>query len=264
MLAWDRVARAFDRTGGNLSDISPATAEEVKKAVKRAQTRQGRPPGDFALNRKADEVVEAFLQRLGYSEEIERGYREFVENERKRYAAALAGRDGKEMKKIIEVLPKRPGESPLDAARRIVDERKRIGGLLGVVSDESKPQDLASKFKAAPDESLLSAARRVAANARLVDSAVEMIKDEKMKSERLESQLTETQGRVVALEKEIAPLRKLKEVVVRFLEHLTEWPVLAKLGSKFETILRELGNLVGIEFAKKNAKPAPSPTNDMP
>lgn len=64
MLAWDRAARAFNRVGEDLAKISPATVKELEKAEKRAKERQNRPPGDFTLNRKADEVLEAALQKF--------------------------------------------------------------------------------------------------------------------------------------------------------------------------------------------------------
>ena len=147
MLAWDRVSRAFARVGEDFSEVSVATAGELKKAEERAQKRQGRPPGDFTINRKADEVLESALKELGYGELIERGYREFVVNERKRYAAAIAGRDGKDLKMIIDLLPRAPGESPLDATRRLVDERAKIEETLGPVHTDGENANLVSAIK---------------------------------------------------------------------------------------------------------------------
>lgn len=144
MLAWDRVSRAFARMGEDFSEVSLATAAQLKKAEERAQKRQGRPPGDFTINRKADEVVGTALKELGYGELIDCGYREFVENEKKRYAAAIAGRDGKDLKMIIDLLPKQPGESPLEATRRLVDERAKIETTLETVHTDGEKENLVS------------------------------------------------------------------------------------------------------------------------
>jgi len=181
MLAWDRVSRAFTRIGEDFRDVSVATANELEKAESRALERQGRAPGDFTLNRKADKVLESALKELGYDELIDRGYQDFVENEKKRYATAIAGRDGKDLKKIIDALPVEPAESPLEATQRLVNERDRIDRALKSVPGvdtkdlasavdnlvervsfaQSNERDLRKALQAENDEPLVDAATRM-------------------------------------------------------------------------------------------------------
>ncbi len=266
MLAWDRVSWSFSRLGEDFSKISPATAKELKKAEERAWIRQGRPPGDFTLNRKADEVLEAALMDMEITgmeltEVIDRGYREFVANEKKRYAAALAGRDGKDLKKIIDLLPQVSGESPLEATRRLVEERVKIGKALGVEDSgegdivagvehiraelgaaRNEGQELRETLQPDGDETLAAAARRVVEKAAMADT--------------LRGDLAASQKKVGDLEKEIGPLRQLAEMVSKFLEAvMTKGP---KLGAALVAMLRELGELVGVKFRlgkEKQEKP---------
>jgi len=181
MLAWDRVSRAFTRIGEDFRDVSVATANELEKAESRALERQGRAPGDFTLNRKADKVLESALKELGYDELIDRGYQDFVENEKKRYATAIAGRDGKDLKKIIDALPVEPAESPLEATQRLVNERDRIDRALKSVPGvdtkdlasavdnlvervsfaQSNERNLRGVLEAEKDETLVDAATRM-------------------------------------------------------------------------------------------------------
>jgi len=238
MLAWDRASRAFSKVGEDFAKISPATAEELEKAEKRAIERQNRPPGDFTLNRKADEVVEVALVEMGFAELVDRGYREYVENEKKRYAAAIAGRDPKDIKKMIDLLDLRRGETPLAATRRVVAERERIkknfvdtkggeGAELGAARDDD--QKLRETLRPDGDETLVDAARRVVAT-----------------SDALQVDLAATEKKVESLETEIGPLRKLKEAVVSFLKAVMKTPV--KVGDSLIKMLKEIGALAEEKF----------------
>ena len=172
MLAWDRISRAFARIGEDFHDVSAATAKELEKAEIRALARQGRPPGDFTLNRKADVVLESALQEQGFSALVEQSYREFVSNELLRYSAALAGRDGKDLKKIIEALPSAPGESPLEATLRLVEERTQIGSVLKTVAG-ADTKDLVSGV-----EYLVESVSAAQSNERNLRKALEAENDE--------------------------------------------------------------------------------------
>lgn len=87
--AWRRVELAFDRLG---KDFCHYTAAELRKEEGRLEEAQGRMPGDWAINQVADEVLENLLVDAGYQQEVEEGFREFVENEEARYAAGMAGK----------------------------------------------------------------------------------------------------------------------------------------------------------------------------
>jgi hypothetical protein len=182
MLAWDRVSQAFARTGTDFANISISTAKELEKAEKRARHRQGRSPGDFTLNRVADRILEDALIQLGHRKLVERGYQEFVANEKERYKLGLAGRDGKDLIKIVQCLAPAAGESPLEAAQRRAREREAIENALtaaplrlqsidmGVAvahlasevnAAESREVQIRATLEARSDESTADAALRV-------------------------------------------------------------------------------------------------------
>lgn len=273
MLAWDRAARAFERVGESLAAISPATVKELEKAEKRAKERQNRPPGDFTLNRKADEVLEAALKDmkvtgLDVAAVIDRGFREYVDNEKKRYAAAVAGRDPKDIKKMIDLLKLKGDETPLDATRRLVDERKRIEQVLGNVDTgqgdivsgverisaelgaaRAEGKELRKTLRPDGNETLAAAARRVVKS---VDSLQQDITAKVAQTDILRADLAASQKKVGELEEEIGPLRRLAEMVGKLLE-----AVMAKgpeLGADLVAMLQEIGELVRKKFQIKKAK----------
>lgn len=258
MLAWDRASRAFSKVGEDFAKISPATAEELEKAEKRAMERQNRPPGDFSLNRKADEVVEVALVEMGFTELVDRGFREYVENEKKRYAAAIAGRDPKDIKKMIDLLELKDGETPLDATRRLVEERKQIervvsgvetGGGVELGAAGVDEQKLRETLQPAGGETLSDAARRVVES---VDSLQQKITAKVAQTDALQTDLAASEKKVGELEKEIDSLRQLAEVAGKFLKAMMIAP--AKLGPNLMEMLKEIGELIGEKFQIKKEK----------
>jgi hypothetical protein len=256
MLAWDRAARAFERVGEDLGKISPATKKELEKAEKRAVERQNRPPGDFTLNRKADEVLEANLKDMKVAglelvALIDRGFREYVDNEKKRYAAAIAGRDPKDAKKMIDLLDVNPGETPLEATRRLVDEREEKSQQISKLETEKDNLKQENEQLQTRVESLAE----LLAHSNLTDH------DEPDSDEKLTEILAPVPGesmelaakRVVEenenLRNEIAPLRRVAELFERLLQSLTKKSI--SLGKEALGILKEIAELLGKKFPSK-------------
>lgn len=262
MVAWDRSARAFKRVGEDFKDISPATVQELAKAETRAMKRQNRPPGDFTLNRKADEVLEEAIRDLGFAGLVARGYREFVENEKKRYAAALAGRDPKEIEKMIGLLAPKAGETPLDATKRIMLERSEIEQALGCGKSDgmdvvAEAKRMACETEAANkaereirdilnpmhEECLADAAQRLVTAAELAEREGRVAEE---RNKQISTDLEAAGKKVEALENEIGPLRRLRSLVVGLLEAILAQSL--KLPKSIEKTLKDIASLVGISF----------------
>lgn len=101
MIAWERLDRALMEEGG-LASLSPSTKAELDRAIARCLQRQGREPGDLALNRFVDAKIELELLRMGLEREINQGLVEWINNERNRYEVGIAGFESKSFKQCIE------------------------------------------------------------------------------------------------------------------------------------------------------------------
>jgi hypothetical protein len=145
LLAWHRTRLAFERLGQDFRALSSRTVEELEKGLKRAMDRQDRPPGDWTINEEADLLLEAALRGRGKAAEVEAGFKEFVENEEKRYRDGVAGRGPKEARKLSVLL--RDHESADDAIKRL----KRADEI----------EAIEKKLKPSEGESLAEAAARV-------------------------------------------------------------------------------------------------------
>lgn len=145
LLAWHRTRLAFERLGKDFRAFSSRTVAELEKGLKRAMDRQDRPPGDWTINEEADLLLEAALRGRGKDAEVEAGFKEFVENEEKRYRDGVAGRGPKEACKLSVLLQDQ--ESAEDAIKRL----KRADEI-AAVEKKLKPRD---------GESLVDAAARV-------------------------------------------------------------------------------------------------------
>jgi len=145
LLAWHRTRLAFERLGKDFRALSSRTVMELEKGLKRAMDRQDRPPGDWTINEEADLLLEAALRGRGKAAEVEAGFKEFVENEEKRYRDGVAGRGPKEARKLSVLL--RDHESADDAIKRL----KRADEI----------EEIEKKLKPSEGESLAEAAARV-------------------------------------------------------------------------------------------------------
>jgi NADH:ubiquinone oxidoreductase subunit C len=126
LLAWHRTRLAFERLGKDFRALSSRTVMELEKGLKRAMDRQNRPPGDWTINEEADLLLEAALRGRGKAAEVEAGFKEFVENEEKRYRDGVAGRGPKDARKLSVLF--RDHESADDAIERLkrADEIEEI------------------------------------------------------------------------------------------------------------------------------------------
>jgi len=196
LLAWNRVRLSYERQKLDFSENCKWTLKELDDAEKECMTRQGRRPGDWTVNERADTVLEQLLVENGWGEHVEAGFTEFVENEMKRYAAGMAGREAKNLKKIA-------GEMPLE-----------------------KVQDLAG--------SLLE----------------------------LQHKVTKMEQAALEQEKELTRLRRLRELVVQFINRLIEGKkivnFLAAIGRNAAGIFRSIGKEVGRELPAQD-KNTPTP-----
>jgi predicted nuclease with TOPRIM domain len=73
----------------------------------------------------------------------------------------------------------------------------------------------------------------------------------------LEKQLRSEQEKVLRLEKEISPLRRLRDLVKELLQGLIESCLMQKFEGGLKSILCEVGKLVGITFAQGKEEAAP-------
>jgi archaellum component FlaC len=84
-------------------------------------------PSPLSINRFADKVLEEGLKEMEKEELIDQGYKEFCENERKRFAAGAAGPNPRKLAKDYEALSQalnpRERETLPEAAKRLVAER---------------------------------------------------------------------------------------------------------------------------------------------
>lgn len=223
LLAWHRTQLAFERLGKDFRALSSPTIKELEKGLKRAIDRQGRPPGDWTINEEADSLLEAALRALGKVAEVESGFREFVENEEKRYRDGTAGREPKDARKLsvllrdhesaddaitrlkradeIEEIEKnlrpREGESLTDCAVRVVERTQELAeelsssahdvSVLRTEKDVLKVQiaQVSSVLEPSPGESLAAAAGRLAARVMEVTSWKKKAKQLRTEGEEL-------------------------------------------------------------------------------
>lgn len=185
LLAWNRVRRSYERQKLDFSENCKWTKKELDDAEKECKERQDRRPGDWTVNERADAVLEQLLVKDGWGKQVDAGFTEFVENEIKRYAAGMAGREAKNLKKIA-------GEMPLQ-----------------------KVQDLAG--------SLLE----------------------------LQHKVTKMEQAALKQEKELKGLRRLRELVVRFIDRLLETAKIAKLYAVVGRKAAEIFGLIGKETGRE-------------
>ncbi|MBE2204823.1 MAG: hypothetical protein IAE94_10845 [Chthoniobacterales bacterium] len=152
LLAWHRTQLAFERLGKDFRALSSPTVKELEKGLNRAMERQGRPPGDWTINETADSLLESELREMGKVAEIEAGFKEFVENEERRYRDGVAGREPKDARKLAVLLKEH--ESTAEAIKRL----KRADEI----------QEIEMRLKPNEGESLADAAARVVERAQVL------------------------------------------------------------------------------------------------
>lgn len=308
LLAWHRTKLAFERLGKDFRALSSRTVKELEKGLKRAMDRQGRPPGDWTINEKADSLLEAALRDLGKVAEVDAGFREFVENEEKRYRDGVAGREPKETRKLLallrdqesvvdaikrlkradeiieieESLKPHEGESLADAAARVVKQTQVLATERDALKDQNAEatkviSEVRDELEPDPEKSLVAAAKRLAERAKeaeflnkrlatLKTEANEILTENKTLTDEvgeLKGQLGSEQEKVHRLEEEIVPLRRLRERVQELLSQLMTSPLAQKFESGLNSLLGEVGKLVGIPCPAKEkvATPDSEPGN---
>ena len=276
LLAHDRLRRTFARMGKDFRDYAPEKVAELDKIEDQAKLRQGCLPGDWEINTYADEVMEDALKAEGLEKYVDQGFEEFLAHEILRHEsgfgmkmsakdlaerkAAIAGeiRGSEEVGKILGAVD---GEGIADAARRVAAlaekppvertvEREVVKEIvkevvpqklldaavalrterdeLKVQSDESEVVISQMKLVLKPDsgEALTAAAKRV-----IADAAEVGVEREKVQS----------------LEKEIGPLRRLKELFVELSDYLIKSKLFGKLPNGLQKRLKEMAAIVGVK-----------------
>ena len=127
----------------SFQDFSPETVAALRFGEERAQKRQRRQAGDIALNRYFDQKLEAALKEICVKNEIGEAFKEFVQNEKLRYSAGIAGKGAKDFRQLFQRKAELENEiGTLETLEtNLVTERKLTRQLkvdLDVVSEESK------------------------------------------------------------------------------------------------------------------------------
>ncbi|OJV22374.1 MAG: hypothetical protein BGO12_13400 [Verrucomicrobia bacterium 61-8] len=253
LLAWHRTQLAFERLGKDFRALSSPTVKELERGLNRAMERQGRPPGDWTMNETADSLLESALRDMGKVAEIEAGFKEFVENEERRYRDGTAGREPKDTRKLAGLI--QDHESVAEAIKRL----KRADEIIEIEKEISQVRSI---LELAPEKPLAAAARQLAERAKdaeILKKRVAKLRSEgeeicaenetlTRKVDELENQLECEKKKVHRLEEEIAPLRRLRERVQEFLLRLMKSPLTQKFEVGLKSLLCELGKLVGIPF----------------
>ncbi len=188
--------------------------------------------------------MESPIHYPGFTGLLDCGYSEFIASEKKRYAVALAGRDPKDIKLMIDLLRPDGGETPLDATRGLVQGLEEIEKAL----EEIKPgnNDMVATVEGVAVE--LAAARTAEQKLR---KSLRPKRDEGLvdAAQRLMGSVESSRRKAQALEKEISPLRRLAELTSKLSSGLMKHPV--KLHSAITDLLQETAALLGVKFEIK-------------
>ena len=118
---------------------------------------------------------------------------------------------------------------------------------------DSLADQISEILKLAPGESLVAATTRVANQAAEARAALLAVTEREKDSARLKSTLNELDQTISSLKNEIAPLRELKEAVIRFLPATMKKSI--KLDDNLIEMLKKIGRLVGEQVQLKREKP---------